>query len=463
MKIATDGKFSVTLCLSIFLLLFSLNQPVTHAAGYTYGDYYNNNLTNTTVGSTQGPSISGKGDKIAFWSNTVSLGSNGTSKEIFIWTSPSTITIISSSYSGQGDVDNTLPSINFTGDRVTYIKDTGASTNKFLMLWKSNESTAKIAEAGSGKVIDSCKISGNGTKVVFRGNKDFIGTDTSYELYLWEDGSGVTTKITSTNSATAPDIGFSISYDGTLVALVTKENTATAFSGKNPDGNYELYLWNKSNSSTTQIASSSGGIGSIEPSVTSYTISTTTGTTSMTKIAFSSDRNFVVNNNPDNNAEIFLWTIYGSYTSTNTGSYTQITSTSVSGGACRNPQISRDGKFVTFVSNVDILSGGTSKFTPSTSAIFVWNANGVITQVNSSGDNPVIASYTGLKENDTIQYGPRIAYYSTVDGSDDIYLATSTIPVPATSRWGLIILILVLVSLAVFMLKRRRQTTKGEV
>ena len=466
MKIATDGKFSVTLCLSIFLLLFSLNQPVTYAAGYTYGDYYNNNLTNTTTGTTQGPSISGKGDEIAFWSNTVSLGSNGISNEIFIWTSPSTITKISSSDSGLSDLHNTLPSINFTGDRVTYIKDTGASTNKFLMLWKSNESTAKIAEAGSGKVIDSCKISGNGTKVAFRGNKDFIGTDTSYELYLWEDGSGVTTKITSTQSANAPDTVFSITYDGTLVALVTKESATSSpqFTGKNPDGNYELYLWNKSDSSTTQIASSSGGIGSIEPSVTSYTISTTTGTTSMTKIAFSSDRDFVVNNNPDNNAEIFLWTIYGSYTSTNTGSYTQITSTSVSGGACRNPQISRDGKFVTFTSNVDIVSGGISLLTGGTSAIFVWNANGVITQVNTnSSDNPVIASYTGLYESGDIQYGPRITYFSTADGSEEIYLATSTIPVPATSRWGLIILILVLVSLAIFMLKRRRQTTKGEV
>lgn len=134
------------------------------------------------------------------------------------------------------------------------------------------------------------------------------------------------------------------------------------------------------------------------------------------------------------------------------------------GGACRNPQLSKDGKFVTFVSNIDILSGGRSLLSPSTSAIFIWNSSGAITQVNTSGDNPVISSYTGLKENDTtILYGPRIAYFSTADGSEEIYLATSTIPVPVTSRWGLIILILVLVSLAVFMLKRRRQTSKGEV
>jgi len=461
MRMEMRGEVIIGLCLCT-LLFFC---PVPQAADYTYGDYYNKQLTTTSTGNTRGPSISGKGDKIVFWSDQDIVGNGNNTKQVFVWTSPSGFTQISSNDPELDDVNNTLPSINFTGDRVAYIKDTWSGWTKFLMLWKSNESTAKIAEAGVAKAIDSCKISGNGTKVAFRGNKDFIGSDTSNELYLWEDGSGVTTKITSTQSANAPDTVFSITYDGTLVALVTKESATSSpqFSGKNPDGNYELYLWNKSDSSTTQIASSSGGIGSIEPSVTSYTISTTTGTTSMTKIAFSSDRNFVVNNNPDNNAEIFLWTIYGSYTSTNTGSYTQITSTSVSGGACRNPQISRDGKFVTFVSNVDILSGGTIKLTPSTSAIFVWNATGDITQVNSSGDNPVIASYTGLKENDTIQYGPRIAYYSTVDGSDDIYLAYSSIPVPTTSRWGLIILILVLVSLAVLMHERRRQTTKGEV
>ncbi|MCX5887581.1 MAG: hypothetical protein NT096_17015 [Proteobacteria bacterium] len=459
MKITIERKFSVTLCLSIFLLLFSLNQPVTYAAGYTYGDYYNNNLTNTTTGATQGPSISGNGAKIAFWSNTVSLGSNGTSKEIFIWTSPSTITKISTLASG--DVDNTLPSINFTGNRVAYIN---ASTNKSLMLWTSGGSTTPIATGSND--INACKISGNGTKVVFRSNKDFSigGLDTSYELYLWDDPSTFT-KITSTTSTYAPDTAFSINYDGTLVAFATKETTGTAFSGKNPDSppNYELYLWNKSDLSTTQIASSSGGIGSIEPSVTSYTISTTTETTTMTKIAFVSDRDLSVGKNPDNNPEIFLWTYTGTYAANNTNALTQITSTSVSGGACRNPQISKDGKFITFVSNINIISDPKSLLTNGISAIFVWNSSGTITQVNTLGDYPVISSYTGLYESDDIKYGPRIAYASTADGSYNIYLATSTIPVPATSRWGLIILILVLVSLAVFMLKRRRQTSKGEV
>jgi len=455
MRMEMRGEVIIGLCLCM-LLFFC---PVPQAADYTYGDYYNKQLTTTSTGNTRDPSISGKGDKIVFWSDQDIVGNGNNTNQVFIWTSPSGFTQISSNDPGLADVNNTLPSINFTGNRVAYIKLTWAMFAEYLMLWKSNESTEIIA-IGAFTDIDSCKISGNGTKVAFRADQDFIGgLDDSYQLYLWEDGLGVTTKITSTRSSYPPDTSFSISYDGTLAAFATQENNSP-YSGT---GNtYRIYMWNKSGSTLAPITNTTSGTGSIEPSITSYTISTTTGTTSMTKIAFSSDRDLLVGKNPDNNPEIFLWTIYGSYTSTNTGSYTQITSTSVSGGACRNPQISRDGKFVTFVSNVDILSGGTSKFTPSTSAIFVWNANGVITQVNSSGDNPVIASYTGLKENDTIQYGPRIAYYSTVDGSDDIYLATSTIPVPATSRWGLIILILVLVSLAVFMLIRKRRSARGE-
>jgi len=215
----------------------------------------------------------------------------------------------------------------------------------------------------------------------------------------------------------------------------------------------------------TQVTSNTtGGTGSQEPSITSYTISTTTGTTSMTKIAFSSDRNFL-GTNLDTNPEIFLWTLSGTYSSTNTGSLTQITSTSASGGACRLPQISKDGKFITLVSNVDLIaSGGTSLLTPTTSAVFLWNSSGAISQVNTnSSDNPVIGSYTGLYESDTIQYGPRIAYFSTADGSEEIFLATSTIPVPATSRWGLVILILLLITLAVFVLKRRKKSAGGTV
>jgi len=450
----------------LFILLISCS--VIQAADYTYGDYYNKQLTTTSTGNTRGPSISGKGDKIVFWSTENLTGNNSDlNPEVFLWTSPSTITQITSDAVYTLGYGLPLPSINFDGNRIVYKKFRGfiwCITD--IKLWKSEvgSATTIVSTGCTWPGIDPLKISGNGKKVLFRSNEDFKVVGNNYNaLYLWDEDTSAITKIDTTQSdATLPDIYLSGNYDGTLAAYSTMCTTGS-YAGKNPDENWEIYLWNKSDGSITQIASSSGGIGSIEPSITSYTISTTTGTTSMTKIAFSSDRDLLVGKNPDNNPEIFLWTIYGSYTSTNTGSYTQITSTSVSGGACRNPQISRDGKFVTFTSNVDIVSGGISLLTGGTSAIFVWNANGVITQVNTnSSDNPVIASYTGLYESGDIQYGPRIAYFSTADGSEEIYLTTSTIPVPATSRWGLIILILLIATLAVFMLKRRRKTDGGE-
>jgi len=470
MRFTINSKIIFSLCLSI-LLLCSFNQSLTHAAGYTYGDYYNNNLTNTAAGNTQGPSISGKGDKVVFWSDRDLTGSNADlNPELFLWTSPSTITQITS------DTVNTLTelplsSINFAGDKIAYLRYEWplGTLRRVIVLWANNTPTDTLFVPTAAKDLSSLRISGVNDRIVFRTNGDvrkyspittlFTNPRGSYELYLWDNNASTATQITTTtNSSTEINPSFSVNYDGTLVAFSTKENTTTAFSGKNPDGNFELYMWNKNNSSTTQIASSSGGTGSIEPSITSYTRPTTTSTTSVTQITFSSDRNFL-GKNPDANLEIFLWTLNGTYSSSNTGSFTQITSTAVSGGACRNPQMSRDGKFITFVSNIDLISsGGTSLLTPSTSAIFVWNANGVITQVNTRGDYPVIGSYTGLKESDTIQYGPRIAYYSTADGSDDIYLATSTIPVPLTSRWGLMILVLLLAALAFYILKKRKKS-----
>jgi len=453
------------LIVGLWLFILLISWSVIQAADYTYGDYYNKQLTTTSTGNTRDPSISGKGDKIVFWSNQDLVGNGNSLDAVFLWTSPSSITQIATETWG-----DTLPSISFEGSRVAFERLYWVNA---VMLWKSaDNSTTYVANTGFvGPDINPVKISGNGSKIYFRtpgkvywpgGPGGGLG-DNYNALFLWDEGTGSVTKIDTTESFTAvPDIYLSVNYDGTL-AVYSTICTTGSYAGKNPDANWEIYMWNKSDGSITQIASSLGGIGSIEPSITSYTISTTTGTTSMTKIAFSSDRNFVVNNNPDNNPEIFLWTIYGSYTSTNTGSYTQITSTSVSGGACRNPQISRDGKFVAFTSNVDIVSGGRSLLTGGTSAIFVWNANGAITQVNTnSSDNPVIGSYTGLYESGDIQYGPRIAYFSTSDGSEEIYLATSTIAVPATSRWGLIILMLLIATLAVFMLKRRRKTDGGE-
>jgi hypothetical protein len=463
MRMEMRGEVIIGLCLCM-LLFFC---PVPQAADYTYGDYYNKQLTTTSTGNTRGPSINGKGDKIAFSSDQDLLGNGSAYPQLFLWSSTSGLTQITSDVCymwGWTNGYTPLPSINFAGDRIAYRSFTNfwfCETD--IKLWKSEvgSATTIVSTGCTWPGIDPLKISGNGKKVYFRSNEDFKGVGNNYNaLYLWDEDTSAITKIDTTQSLAAlPDIYLSGNYDGTLAAYSTICTTGS-YAGKNPDANWETYLWNKSDNSISQITSTSGGGsngGCREPSITSYTISTTTGTTSMTKIAFSSDRDLLTSN-PDNNPEIFLWTIYGSYTSTNTGSYTQITSTSVSGGACRNPQISRDGKFVTFTSNVDIVSGGISLLTGGTSAIFVWNANGVITQVNTnSSDNPVIASYTGLYESGDIQYGPRIAYFSTSDGSEEIYLATSTIPVPATSRWGLIILILVLVSLAVFMLIRKRR------
>lgn len=456
-----ERKKIFILSLLIFFLLFPLYKPYLQAAGYNYGNYYNLNLTNTSTGTTKNPAINGKGDKIVFWSDReLESGQNPTNaNQVFLWTSPSSLTQLSSLDSVSGDVGNSLPSISFDGTRVTYIKNTWEGFAKYLMLWDTG--TTQIIAQAPFKEIDSCKISGNGTKVVFRSNNAFVGgPDTSYELYLWEEGSGVTTKITSTQSANAPDTSFSINYDGNLVAFATKENTGT-FAGKNPDGNWEIYLWNKNDSSYTQIAPSSGGTGSKEPSITSYTRSMSNTPTTVTQIAFTSDRDFL-GTNPDLNPEIFLWTLYGSYSSSNTGSLTQITSTAVSGGVCQKPNISRDGRFITFVSNVDIISGGKSLLTGGTSAIFLWNAKGSITQINTQGDDPVISSSTGLYESEEIQYGPRITYYSQADGSDDIYLATSTIPVPVLNRWGWWFLVLLLIALAFFMLKKRTKSNQGE-
>jgi hypothetical protein len=317
------------------------------------------------------------------------------------------------------------------------------------MLYKSDTgSTATVRTAGLNQSINAAKISGNGTRILFRSDSDPTGSDTSNELYLWTEPSTFT-KITSTNSATAPDTSFSINYEGNLVAFSTQENTG-AFAGKNPDGNFEMYICDNAGSSLTMITSNtSGGTGTKEPSITG------SSSLGLIKAAFSSDRN-LTGNNADGSTEIFLWSLSGTISSTNS-SYTQITSTPA-GKTCGLPQISKDGKFVAFYSNADITGGNSD----GNYEIFVWNSNGTTVQVTSTASgnnyNPVIGSYTGLYETADVQYGPRIAYYYNNGSYDNIFLATSTIPVPASSRVGLVILVLLLATLAIFSLRRRMKT-----
>jgi Tol biopolymer transport system component len=439
------GKILIV-CLGLFILLIS--SSVIQADDYTFGNYYHKQLTTTTAGQTRELSISGRGDKIIFRSNQNIGGLNpGGNKQIFLWTSSgiSRITPTGSEYQ--------YPSISFDGNRATFTRDYILDVQPTsLFLWTPPNTLTEIATGWTGYGyhvdISNSKISGNGKKVVFKSVYNLFTEKVDTELYLWEEGPGVTTTITSTQSVNAPDSAFSVNYDGSLVAFSTKENKPPFNTGN--DNNFEIYMCNSTGSSLTQITSSSGGTGSKEPSITSGS--------DWTKIAFSSDRNFV-GNNADGGTEIFLWTLSGTYSSTNTGSLTQITSTP-SGKECRKPQISKDGKFITFYSNADITGGNPD----GNYEVFVWNINGTTTQVTSTsgGSNnsydPVIGSYTGLYEGGDIQYGPRIAYYFNDGTKDNIFLATSTIAVPATSRWGLIILVLLLAALALFILKRRRKS-----
>jgi hypothetical protein len=83
MRMEMRGEVIIGLCLCM-LLFFC---PVPKAADYPYRDYYNKQLTTTSTGNTRGPSISGKGDKIVFWSDQNSDPLS--TQQVFLWTSTS--------------------------------------------------------------------------------------------------------------------------------------------------------------------------------------------------------------------------------------------------------------------------------------------------------------------------------------------------------------------------------------
>ncbi|MEW6145776.1 MAG: hypothetical protein AB1598_12240 [Thermodesulfobacteriota bacterium] len=172
-------------------------------------------------------------------------------------------------------------------------------------------------------------LNSGGTLGGFDSNADVNGgnPDGSFEAYLINTDTFVITQLT--DNAGLDSFPFDISAGDNIVAL-SSEGDPT---GDNPDGNREIFLFDRGTEIFTQITDTTGE-DNIVPALNS----------DGTLIAFDSSAD-VTGGNPDGNREIFLY-------DADTDTFTQITDT-VSGDSLV-PDITPDGTTIGFHSSADL-------------------------------------------------------------------------------------------------------------
>jgi len=249
-------------------------------------------ITFTTGASNFGTSISGDGTRIAFNSNGDITGGNPDgNQEVYVYdTLTSTFTQITNEIVGT----SVNPSANADGTRIAFRSDANVNGgnpdgNREIYLYDSSTMTiTQITNTASGD-SSAASINANGTRIAFESSADINGgnPDGNVEIYLYDTLTNMFTQITSTPSGFNQDP--SINADGTLIAFVSSAD----FSGNNPDGSRELYIFNTILGFYQQLTD--GQDASFNPAISAD------GTTT----AFDSQSN-LTGDNPDNHCQLML-------------------------------------------------------------------------------------------------------------------------------------------------------------
>lgn len=243
---------------------------------------------------------------------------------------------------------------------------------------------------------------GDGSRMAFVSNRDYVGTnpDGNNEIFVYDVAAAAFTQVTTTSGSGGVNVP-SISADGQRVAFQSNKN----LTGSNGDANNEIFLWDATGSTLTQITTSGSTRTNAAPKISA----------DGTRVAFSSDAD-LTGGNADTNQEIYVWAIAGAVT-------TQVTTTS--GGINGSPTISADGTKVAFRSNRDI--GGANS--EANNEVFLWSSTGPTT-------TPVTATASGSSDGPSISSdGTQIAFRSTAnlgggnaDANQEVFLWRSAGP-----------------------------------
>src|SRR5262249_38303439 len=259
-------------------------------------------ITDTTGGSfgNQVPSISGDGRRIAFYSDRdlVPGGNADANLEIFLHEdTTNSFTQVTNTIGGSGNFN---PSISADGTHIAFLSDRditgGNADGSFeIFLYDVTANNFKQVTNVITATNQAPSINGDGTRIAFAsdGNMTAGNSDGNFEIFLYNTATDSFTQVTDTTGGTNANQQPSISDDGKRIAFVSNR-----FSGGNPDGNGEIFLYDNATGGIAQITFTTlYPLGNSQPLISG----------DGKRITFVSFHDLVAGGNSDGNGEIFLF------------------------------------------------------------------------------------------------------------------------------------------------------------
>ncbi len=348
-------------------------------------------VTNTAGGGFSDETVmSADGSRVAYRSDRNPTGGNADhSMEIFVHdtTGPS-VTQVTSDPTGAFSLYSDAPTLSADGSSVAFLSTldlTGANDESAVevFLYDLDESTmTQVTDTGGDNTFglnDAPRVSADGTLVAFSSGGDPTGgnPEANRELFAYDTTTQTTTQLTST----------SLEFDNTLLSLsadgsrIVYDSTADP-TGQNADHHDQLFLFDRSAPVTTQI-----------------TAADTDGLTSGAEISgdgghvtFESDRD-LAGVNGDHSFELFDYDVAAS-------TLHQVTSSTRDGAESTSPSISADGTRIAF-------QGSTGFGDNQEVALYDAETGSITHLTDTSGGNNVGTAISGD--------GGRVAFSSDFD------------------------------------------------
>ena len=391
-----------------------------------------------SIASSDDPSISGSGTRIAFESSATNLvgGDTNNRDDIFVHdTATATTTRVSVASDGtQGNNHSRLAAISGDGTRVAFISwasnliagDTNAREDVFVHDL-STGTTTRVSVANDGSqveavLVSTISINGDGTRVAFVSNRSgFVPNDTNNNLdvFVRDTIAGTTRRVSEPTGGGQGDFGSdspALSADGTRIAFRSEARNLVA---GDTNLSRDVFLHDLATGATTRVSVSDG-----EAEATGGESGIPSLNADGTRIAFESRASNLVSGDTNGAIDVFV---------RDTAAGTTIRVSVASDGAQASdssgaPSINADGTRIAFHSTATNLVAGDTNVALD---VFLRDlAAGTTTRISTTDAG---AQAPGVSDAPAINSaGTRIAFNSRValvtadtNGTDDAYVSAT--------------------------------------
>ena len=276
-------------------------------------------------------------------------------------------------------------------------------SSEIFLFVRSNSLLTQITDTPAGSLSTRAKISADGIIIAFESNADLVpapggpgNADGNTEVFLFNTTTSAFTQVTNTIGGSNDNV--SINFDGTRIVFESNRDLVPVVG--NADANTEIFMFNTTAGTFTQITNTVAGEINNAPSISA----------NGTCVVFSSDADFGGGGNLDGNLEIFLFNVVSS-------AFVQLTFT-VGGAVMDNPAVNFDCTMIAFESDADLVPapGGPGNADGNTEIFVFKSFISAFTQITNTlapvvNANPaIIDALTGL-----FDLGTRITFTSNGD------------------------------------------------